>query len=46
MLTKNTIKQVASLRQQKFRKELGDYTAKIRLHKEVSVDVDFTVFAE
>ena len=27
-------------------KELGDYTAKIRLHKEVSVDVDFTVFAE
>ena len=27
-------------------KELGDYTAKIRLHKEVQVDVDFTVFAE
>ena len=27
-------------------KEVGDYTAKIRLHKEVQVDVDFTVFAE
>ena len=27
-------------------KELGDYTAKIRLHKEVTVNVDFTVFAE
>ena len=27
-------------------KEVGDYTAKIRLHKEVSVDVDFSVFAE
>ena len=27
-------------------KELGDYTAKIRLHKEVQVDVDFSVFAE
>ena len=27
-------------------KELGDYTAKIRLHKEVSVDVNFSVFAE
>ena len=27
-------------------KEVGDYTAKIRLHKEVLVDVDFSVFAE
>ena len=27
-------------------KEVGDYTAKIRLHKEVQVDVDFSVFAE
>ena len=27
-------------------KEVGDYTAKIRLHKEVHVDVDFSVFAE
>jgi large subunit ribosomal protein L9 len=27
-------------------KELGDYTAKIRLHKEVTVNVGFTVFAE
>ena len=27
-------------------KEVGDYTAKIRLHKEVSVDVNFSVFAE
>ena len=27
-------------------KEVGDYTAKIRLHKEVQVDVNFSVFAE
>ena len=27
-------------------KEVGDYTAKIRLHKEVAVDIDFNVFAE
>ena len=27
-------------------KEVGNYTAKIRLHKEVSVDVNFEVFAE
>jgi len=27
-------------------KELGDYTAKIRLHKEVQFDVDFEVYAE
>jgi large subunit ribosomal protein L9 len=27
-------------------KELGDYTAKIRLHKDVQVEVGFTVFAE
>ena len=26
--------------------EVSDYTAKIRLHKEVLVDVDFSVFAE
>lgn len=27
-------------------KEVGNYTAKIRLHKEVSVDINFEVFAE
>ena len=27
-------------------KELGEYKAKLRLHKEVQVDVDFEVFAE
>lgn len=27
-------------------KEVGDYTAKIRLHKEVAVDINFNVFAE
>ena len=27
-------------------KEVGDYTAKIKLHKEVAVDIDFNVFAE
>jgi large subunit ribosomal protein L9 len=27
-------------------KELGEYTAKIKLHKEVSVDLKFEVFAE
>ena len=27
-------------------KEVGDYTAKIRLHKEVAVDIVFNVFAE
>lgn len=27
-------------------KEVGEYKAKLRLHKEVSVDIDFNVFAE
>ena len=27
-------------------KEVGDYTAKIRMHKDVYVDVEFSVFAE
>ena len=27
-------------------KEVGDYTAKLKLHKEVAVDIDFNVFAE
>ena len=27
-------------------KEVGDYTAKIKLHKEVAVDINFNVFAE
>ena len=27
-------------------KEVGEYTAKLRLHKEVAVDIDFNVFAE
>ena len=27
-------------------KEVGDYTAKIRMHKDVFVDVEFSVFAE
>jgi large subunit ribosomal protein L9 len=27
-------------------KELGSYKAKIKLHKEVQLDVDFEVFAE
>ena len=27
-------------------KELGEYKAKVRLHKEVFVEVDFNVFAE
>ena len=27
-------------------KEVGDYTANIRLHKEVAVDINFNVFAE
>ena len=27
-------------------KEVGDYTAKIRLHMEVAVDINFNVFAE
>ena len=27
-------------------KEVGDYTAKIRLHKEVAIDINFNVFAE
>ena len=27
-------------------KDVGDYTAKLKLHKEVSVDINFNVFAE
>ena len=27
-------------------KEVGDYTAKLKLHKEVAVDINFNVFAE
>jgi large subunit ribosomal protein L9 len=27
-------------------KEVGDYKAKLRLHKEVAVDIDFNVYAE
>jgi large subunit ribosomal protein L9 len=27
-------------------KELGNYKAKVKLHKEVQIDVDFEVYAE
>ena len=27
-------------------KELGEYKAKLKLHKEVAVDIDFNVYAE
>ena len=42
----NAIKEATIVLNEDAIKEVGDYTAKLRLHKEVSVDIDFNVFAE